>query len=549
MLPVIVLGAGPVGLGAALELARCRIPSILIERKDTTSSQPSISYFNTRSMEIARGWGRKVYDELRELDLCAAQVTEMRAEPLQAGADVRSAESRTNAPAADAISSVRATMCTQDKIEQVLLRQAQCHNLVDVRFCQQMVAFIRGDDPEDEGVIIQVRNPSTGQLSIIHGAALVAADGAHSTMRAELNMPMHGAARLSHSIHCCFTASLGQVTRNSARIQLLNQHDHAAGVLQALQEKDQWLCRISVSEQDWSTHIFTPQWCAQWIREVVGQPDLAVQVHSVGKWQQNALLAEQLVVGNVVLLGDAAHMFTHAQGMGVNTGLHGMHNAMWKLALWLHGKAGRRLLDTYTTEHRALARWMADHWTQLLSPLGQTALNSQPNDAHTFLAQEPWESNPGHAYPIGLELGGLYESRAVCPDGSVPPQCMAPYREYIPTGRPGHRAPHVWLRHGDERLSTLDLWGPEFTVLAGAQGNAWASTVQAVAKQTHLDMQFHLIGGLGWSDEDNDFQTRYGLQADGAVLVRPDGYVAWRSSQWSEQAAQQLMTTLQRILS
>lgn len=517
MLPVIVLGAGPVGLGAALELARCKVPSILIERNATTSWHPKSRHFNTRTMEIARGWGRDFYQELCALDVPPEWKPLLQIKSCAPEVKVGSMDSRVLMEAEVAISPVNSMMSSQDQIEPVMLRQVRRSNQVDVRFNHEMIEFVRGDAPDDEGVAIRVRNQITGEINTVHGSALVAADGACSAVRSVLQMPMHGTARLAHYIHCCFLADLEQHVCQPSGVPLTIDSEHNPGLLQPLDDQGRWSCQISVPEHEWSTSIFTPDRCVQWVRDAAGLPDLEIQVLSIGTWQVNALVAEQFVVENVVLMGDAAHM----SAQGVNVGLQGMHNVIWKMALWLRGKAGRRLLETYTTERRPHAKWAADRCL------------------HTKL-----DCDDQH----GLELGNLYESRAVCPDWSAPPAVLNPCTDYVPTGRPGHRAPHVWLRHGQDQLSTLDLWGPEFTVLAGPQGNDWASTVKVLAEQMQLEMGFHLIGGLGWVDEDNTFLQRYGLQVDGAVLIRPDGYVAWRSPQWSEEATYQLMAALQRIL-
>ena len=549
MLPVIVLGAGPVGLGAALELARCRVPSILIERNETTSWHPKTRNFNTRTMEIARGWGREIYDELRELDLPREWKSPIRFMTSVVGTETGSIESKGFMGAGPDISPVSSVLSSQDQIEPVMLRQARRSAQVDVRFNHEMIEFIRGDEPEDEGVAIRVRNKETGEVSTVHGSALVATDGAGSTMRSVLQMPMHGTARIAHYINCYFKADLEQYARERPGILLFVSNEKASGVFQPLDAKGRWLCQISVPEHEWSTDIYTPERCVQWIRDASGVPTLDVQVQSVGKWQKNALVAEQFVVENVVLVGDAAHMFPPTGGLGVNTGLQGMHNAIWKLALWLRGKAGRRLLDTYTTERRSYARWVADqsfHNTRQVAKMRLVSLNKAPA---SMSADEVIRETRRYGNQLGLELGTLYESRAVCPDGSAPPEVQDPYTDYIATGRPGHRAPHVWLQHGQDRLSTLDLWGPEFTVLVGPQGNSWASTVKDLSARVQLEIGFHVIGGLGWVDEENTFLQRYGLQADGAVLVRPDGYVAWRAPQWSEAATQQLIFALERILS
>ena len=114
------------------------------------------------------------------------------------------------------------------------------------------------------------------------------------------------------------------------------------------------------------------------------------------------------------------------------------------------------------------------------------------------------------------------------PDGTPPPAIDDPVTDYVPSARPGGRAPHVWLERGDEQISTVDLIGAHFVLLAGADGEAWRRAAQAPPPRGRRSRP--CIGSDGEvSDPDGKWQMAYGIDADGAVLVRPDGYVAWRS--------------------
>jgi putative polyketide hydroxylase len=548
VLPVIVIGGGPVGLGAAVELARCQIPSILIERNDRTSWHPKTRNFNTRTMEIARLWGREIYDELRELDLPIQWKSPIRFSGSIVGEETGHIESKGFIGAGPELSPVSSVLSSQDMIEPVLLRQAKRSGLVDVRFGHEMVEFISGHDGDATSVEIRVRNKVTGEESVLRGSALVAADGAGSGMRSLLKMPMHGTAKIAHFINCYFKADLERYASNRPGILLFIGNEKATGVFQPLDARGRWLCQISVPEDQWSTDVFTQERCVQWVRDASGVDDLDVQVQSVGKWQMNALVAENFVVGRVLLMGDAAHMFPPTGGLGVNTGMQGMHNAIWKLALYLRGKAGRSLLETYTTERRPYARWVAEqsfHNSRQVTKMRLISVGKAPAD---MSAEEVLKETRRYGNQLGLELGSCYESSAVIPDGSAPPEVRDAYVDYIQTGRPGHRAPHVWLQKSDDSFSTLDLFGSEFTVLAGCKGAPWQPEVEKLAKATGLNIGFHVIDSPNLKDKEGTFLQRYGIEADGAVLVRPDGWVAWRSSHFSPEAATQLTEGLKRIL-
>lgn len=546
--PVVVLGAGPVGLGAAVELARCKVPSILIERNDRTSWHPKTRNFNTRTMEIARRWGREIYEELRELDLPLQWKSPIRFSNTIVGEETGHIESRGFMGAGPEWSPVNSVLSSQDMIEPVLLRQAKRSGMVDIRFSHEMIEFLSGQEPDAQEVSLRVRNKVTGEESILHGSALIAADGASSEMRSLLEMPMHGTAKIAHFINCYFKADLEEYASKRPGILLFVGNEKANGVFQPLDARGRWLCQISVPEDIWSTDVFTPDRCVQWIRDAAGVDTLDVQVQSVGKWQMNAVVAESFIAGRVLLTGDAAHMFPPTGGLGVNTGIQGMHNAVWKLALYLRGKAGRKLLETYTTERRPYARWVAEQSFHNARQVGKMRAISTGKAPPDISKEEVLKETRRYGNQLGLELGSVYESSAVIPDGSAPPELGDSYTDYVPTGRPGHRAPHVWLQINDDRFSTLDLFGHEFTVLTGPKGETWRPVVERLGKDLGLDIGFYVIGGTDLIDVENTFLARYGMRDDGAVLVRPDGWIAWRSAYSNADAEDQLPAAMKRIL-
>jgi putative polyketide hydroxylase len=547
--PVIILGGGPVGLGAALELARCKVPSILIERNERTSWHPKTRNFNTRTMEIARGWGREVSAELRQLDLPLQWKQKIRFASSLVGKEAGTIDSKGFAGAGPELSPENSVLSSQDYIEPVMLRQVMRSGLVDVRFNHEMVEFVHGQGAGDDGVEIRVRNKATGEVQTLTGSALVAADGASSSMRSLLGLSLEGTMKIAHFMTVYFKADVEQYTGERPGILLFVANEKARGVFQPLDARGRWLCQISVSEDEWSPEIYTKERCAAWIRAGVGVESLPVEVLSVGKWQMNAAVCNTLQVGNVLVMGDAAHMFPPTGGLGVNTGLQGMHNAIWKLALHVRGRAGRGLLETYTVERKHVAAWTAEqsyHNARQVEKMHDFSLGAAPAD---LSPDEVLRETRRYGNQIGLELGSIYVSQAVVPDNTDAPAVADPYTDYVPCGRPGHRAPHVWLKDGEDTLSTLDLVSSEFTVLAGPDGGAWEAIVASIGAEFDLDIAFHTIGGASrLKDVDSLFCDRYGLARDGVVLVRPDGYIAWRQHGNHSDGGQQLRQALRQIL-
>ncbi|MGH6754880.1 MAG: FAD-dependent oxidoreductase, partial [Bradyrhizobium sp.] len=190
--PVIIVGAGPVGLGAALELARCGLRSILIERNERTSWHPKTRNFNTRTMEIARGWGREIYDELRHLDLPPNWKSPIRFLESVVGKETGHVVSKGFAGAGPDLSPVSSVLSSQDMLEPVMLREIKRTGMVDIRMGHELVEIVRGHEDDATSVEIKVRSKATGEIYELVAPAMVASDGAASFVRDFLQVPLDG---------------------------------------------------------------------------------------------------------------------------------------------------------------------------------------------------------------------------------------------------------------------------------------------------------------------------------------------------------------------
>jgi len=193
------------------------------------------------------------------------------------------------------------------------------------------------------------------------------------------------------------------------------------------------------------------------------------------------------------------------------------HALAWKIAAVLRGNADDRLLDSYHDERQPLG--VITTQTSLANALsmGRHARQSNVLPRREFLSEQ------------GLIFGVGYQSTAVVPDGTPPVAVDDPITEYVPSARPGSRAPHVWLRRGNEQISTIDLFGPRFVLLAGRDGDAWKRAAEGIDASWPPLVAFTISENGDLGDPDGHWHSVYGVEADGAVLVRPDGYVAWRS--------------------
>jgi hypothetical protein len=268
----------------------------------------------------------------------------------------------------------------------------------------------------------------------------------------------------------------------------------------------------------------------RWVRGAVGVAGLDVEVKSVGLWQINVTIADRLVQGRAVLCGDAAHQFPPTGGLGVNTGLQGMHNAMWKLALCVRGLAGWSLLTTYEDERREPAITTATQSLENQRNVARLAAAAYNPAGGGLGAREILRESRRYGNHLGVEFGTVYRSAAVIDDDTKPPDVEDSYCDYAPCATPGCRAPHIWLGNEREPLSTLDLFGAGFTVLTGPGGEIWRKAAADAARQLGVPIVSYAIGDPGLADHNNTFFDHYEIGHDGAVLVRPDGYVARRSA-------------------
>jgi hypothetical protein len=248
-------------------------------------------------------------------------------------------------------------------------------------------------------------------------------------------------------------------------------------------------------------------------REALGAPELPVEVENVQRWNACAEWAERFQAGRVFLTGDAAHNMPPTGGFGGNAGVQDGHNLAWKLALVLHGLAGPELLETYDAERR---------------PVGEFTVEQAYTRYVLRLAPELGKDNLQPIVPeFIVELGYRYRSPAVIEeDGADGASYENPHE---PTAQPGTRAPHLVLQRGGEPVSTLDLPGPGFVLLASQNGEDWCAAARDAASRLGITLDAYRIGDGGELDDAaGRFSEVYGTGPKGAVLLRPDGFVAWR---------------------
>jgi putative polyketide hydroxylase len=294
-----------------------------------------------------------------------------------------------------------------------------------------------------------------------------------------------------------------------------------SGVLHAFD--DRW--RFQLVERPTETDGEEPQRdrYVRIVRDLIGVAGIDVTVTGALPWQSESGMARAYWCGRVFLAGDAAHQITSYLGLGATTGIQDAYDLAWKLGLVLWGAADVGLLDSYQEEREPVARAAVIASAQACDERGLPRLGG------ARLVPDPWTA---------LGLGYVYWSRAIADGSDI---------DSMDEGQPGRRMPHVWLRARDgSRLSTLDLAPGEFALLTGPEGEAWFAAASSL--RLPVSVRAFLIGAESLVDESSTWLARAGVMNDGALLVRPDGFIAWRAKRSKPDAATELESVLLWLL-
>lgn len=533
--PVLIVGAGPVGLAAALVLGRHGISSLVCERHAGINPHPRAHVVNTRSMELFRSWG--VADAVHT-DAVAPQWTQNIVwKTTLAGTElgrVTTGDGAGNWPQRRVAASPEVvTSCAQDRVQQHLLEAVRRQAQATVEFGTTVTGLRNHDDH------VQVNLRTSQGARTVRADYVIAADGAGGTIRDALGIAMEGLPVLSQMINIYFHADLSPWTEDDPALLVWALNTDSPGVFVGMDGIRRWTFQRFHDPAVETLESFTTARCADLVRAAVGSPDLDVDVLSVRPWTAAAQTAVEYRCGRVFLAGDCAHQFPPTGGLGMNTGLADADNLGWKIAAVLDDWASGAILDTYVRERRPIAiqntqrsvenilrmieagfNPMSDHTARLLeSAEPGIAAAERERLAASIPLQRP------HFDDLDLEIGYVYGERAASKDP-------------ITDAMPGGRLPHVWVdRHG-ARISSLDLIGAGLTLITGADGAAWA------------DAMTHAAAGKPWRafvlgrDVESADARRLGVGTAGAVLIRPDGHIAWLTDRQSADPVHELRTVI-----
>ncbi|MFJ9348425.1 FAD-dependent oxidoreductase [Streptomyces sp. NPDC101237] len=509
--PVLIAGGSLVGLSASLFLGRLGIRHQVVERRTTLSGHPRGRRTNMRTMELFRTAGiepaiRRAAGALSHhrgilrVDTLHGEHREWLQAPVSG-----------SPPEHGLCSAVRCD-CPQNDLEPVLLRGTRDLG-GDVRFATELVSFTQDDD----GVTAVVRDTASGATRTLRSDYLLAADGARSTVREQLGIGQTGPGVLFHRISVLFRSTMLRDMVGEDHFVLCYITDPAGqGVLQPVDDKEHWVFQLPwLPEKGQTAEQFTDEVCAEHIRAAAGRRDLDVEITSKAPWCAAERLADVYRDGRVFLVGDSAHEMPPTGAFGANIGIQDAHNLAWKVAAVLRGWADPRLLDTYEAERRPLAR--------TISARSTSQARSDQNSGYAARKSAGYSE-----VPITVALGYRYTSSAVAGDGGpVVPDLLRLCAD------PGSRAPHMQVVRGGEAVSTIDLYEDSFVLLSGRP--EWSEAARGTAGRLGVPIEARLIGRGPAYDLDTgegpEWWEVHGTTPDGAILVRPDGFVAWKADE------------------
>ncbi|MFD5454088.1 FAD-dependent oxidoreductase [Streptomyces olivaceus] len=537
--PVLVVGGSLVGLSTSVFLGRLGVRHTLVERHAGTSIHPRGRGNNVRTMEIFRVAGTEP-DIRRAAATLAGNHGILQTPTLVGDAGEWLFKQIDPGGGLARFSPSSWCLCSQNDLEPELLTHAT--NLGgDLRFGTELLSFEAGAD----GVTAIVKSRETGEHTTIRADYLVAADGPRSPVREQLGIGQSGPGDLFHNVSVTFRSRrLADVVGERRFIVCYLTDENADGALLPVDNRENWVFHAPWHpEQGETVEDFTDERCAAHIRRAVGDPDLDVEITGKAPWHAAQRVARSYRSGRVLLAGDSAHEMSPTGAFGSNTGIQDAHNLAWKLAAVLEGWAGEALLDTYDAERRPVAEATSaraahrsvEHSHPGFAPppgAGGGAPRGKPAGAP---GEAPGTNGPGGGPQRGIlnvALGYRYPQGAVVGADQATP--VVPEGLDL-TGAPGSRSPHLWLRRGDTRVSTLDLYEDSLVLLSDAgRPTGWHEAAARLAADLRVPLKSYRVGAAAEADlvpdgEETDWAKAHGVSRDGAVLVRPDGFVAWRS--------------------
>jgi 2,4-dichlorophenol 6-monooxygenase len=581
--PILIVGGGGAGLTASVLLSRLGVRSILVSRFAETSRLPKAHMLNQRTMEVfadagvgpaivARGTPPENCKGFGYYTALASGPEDARAQRLAFAEAWGGGYTDPDYIAASPCPAINLPLI---RLEPILKSYAESNPIAEVRFNHELLDLTQ----DAEGVSATVQDRASGEVYRVRSNYLIGADGGR-TVGDQVGIKMGGATKLRKMVMVYMSADLTPYFDDpEAEFRVVFNPEHPEhlrfGAALVAMGPDQWgdrseeWCVTMAFDSDDSSDVDV----VQWLRGALGIPDFNPTIHHQAEWWKETVLADQFRAGRVFLIGDAAHRQPPTGALGLNAGIQDAHNLCWKLAAVLSGRAGDGLLDTYHTERRPVnaanietSVRALEHLNNMAPSLGLSLSKSiQDNWAALRLF---WENSPGseerrQAFSRYLgqrtiefrqhntDFGYTYDSLAIVPDGTPAPVPLDPVRLYEPNTRPGHPLPHAWVLHDGERIALRSLvYGGHFALIAGEDGQVWVEAARMLSAERGIPLRAARVG----VDDGDLIDIRLAwlknrrISSSGAVLVRPDGHIGFRSIDGQDNAYTILGEALNQIL-
>lgn len=572
---VLIIGTGPAGASAAALLATYGITNMVVNRYAWTARTPRAHITNQRTLEVLRDLGLErdalaqatPHTLMGENTYCASLAGEEFGRILTWGTHpTRKADYELASP-------TQICDLPQNLMEPLLL-SAAAQRGAKVRFDTEYL-----DHEQDEkGVTTMLRDRLSGRQYRVRSRYLLGADGANSKVVDDAGLPLEGQMGVSGSMNIVFDADLSRFVshRPSVLYWIIQPGSDVGGlgigVVRMVRPWYRWLAIWGYDVAQGPPEV-SESLARSIVHNLIGDASVPVKIDSTSTWTVNNVYAKRLSAGRVFCLGDAVHRHPPTNGLGSNVSIQDAYNLAWKLAYVIKGHASAALLDTYDTERAPVAAQTVkrankslEDFPPILQAMGLldtkdpaqmkrniAGLREATDEAaqrrsalRTAIAASDYVYNCH-----GVEMNQRYSSAAIVPDGTPDPGFTRdPELYHQATSRPGAHVPHVWLTHNGARVSTLDCCGKgRFAILTGKTGQAWNDIAARVGAALGLAIDVTVVGpGDEYEDPYGDFAAMMETDENGAVLVRPDLMVAWRTKKLTDTSADDLRLALAAIL-
>ena len=575
---VLIVGTGPAGSSTAALLSSYGIDNVLINNYSWLAGTPRAHITNQRTMEVLRDLGKEVeaeaYLHATEQDLMGENIfcTSLAGEEL---GRMKSWGKHPNSRAEHLLSSPSFMNDLPQTFMEPLLYKTACSRGTQSRMSTQYLSHIEDED----GVLSTCLDKLSNKEIKIRSKYLVGADGGNSKVAENIDLPFEGKMGVGGSMNILFKADLSKYVahRPSVLYWVLQPGADIGGIgmglVRMIRPWNEWLIV-------WGYDINQPapkvdkDFATKVARDLVGDPELEIDLLSVSTWTVNNMYAKKMSKGRVFCAGDATHRHPPSNGLGSNTSIQDGFNLAWKLAYVIKDKAGAELLDTYSIERSPIAKQIVTRANQSIAEFGpifealgltdtqdpvkmkknmdERKQNSPKAEKQRQALREAIAFKKYEFDAHGVEMNHRYKSNLVLTEGDKEPEFKKDKELfYQPTTYPGARIPHAWVYDKTGvKHSLLDLCGKgNFSIFTGIGGEEWLKAAKNIETQLGIKIQCNIIG------PDQDFEDHAGewssireISDSGLILVRPDQHICWRSKDMISNSSEKLMDVMKKIL-